>query len=264
MSAAIAAVGLLSAYVGFKFGARYQRDAECCRVPVSRSLALSAREKLGLVTFYSTMGQDKWVSEAVFPGVTDGFFLDVGSGDGTYMSNTKALEQKGWTGICVDAFPKNMEGRTCQVFKEAVFSEAGQKVKFFAHPGLWGGIVDTLIEHPKGNDFTTTPVVEFTTVTLRDVLQRANAPRFIHYLSLDIEGGELNALQGFPFDDYRIGALTVEHNFDEPRRTQIRRLLESRGYAYAHTSVRDDFFVAADVDGRSRQSLVRSNAAGVQ
>jgi len=257
----IGAVALGSGYVGLKLGARRQRDADCCQLPLTRSVVVSAKEKLGLVTFHSSMGQDKWVSEAVFPGVKNGFFLDVGSGDGTRMSNTRALEQKGWTGICIDPFPKNMQDRTCQVFKEVVFSEAGQTVKFFAHPGLWGGVVDTLSDTRK-KIIDTAPVVEFTTVTLRDILERAKAPRFIHYVSLDIEGGEINALKGFPFDKYRIGALTVEHNYFEPKRSDIRTLMESHGYVYVHTSDRDDFYVPADSDDGS-SPIPRSRAARI-
>ena len=138
-------VALASAYVGLKLGVRYQINDECCRLPLSRSLILSVEEKLGLVRFYSELGQDKWASESVFPGVKDGFFVDVGSGDGTYWSNTKALEEKGWHGICIDPFPKNMQDRTCQIFREVVFSEAGKQVKFW-HPAhsFWSGIPDTL------------------------------------------------------------------------------------------------------------------------
>jgi hypothetical protein len=80
-------------------------EAHCCQLTLSRSLLVSAKETLGLARFYSQMGQDKWVSEAVFPGVNHGFFIDVGSGDGTRMSNTKALEEKGWRGICIDPRP---------------------------------------------------------------------------------------------------------------------------------------------------------------
>src|SRR5262249_41731195 len=128
----LVAVALVAGFVGLKFGARYQVNAECCQLPLSRSLVVSAKERLGLVTFYSQMGQDKWVTEEVFPGVKNGFFLDVGSGDGTFMSNTKALEQKGWTGICIDPFPRNMQDRSCQIFKEVVFSKAGERVKFWS------------------------------------------------------------------------------------------------------------------------------------
>jgi Methyltransferase FkbM domain len=130
-----------------------------------------------------------------FSGCENGFFLDVGSGDGTIISNTKALEQKGWTGICIDPFPRNMQDRSCQIFKEVVFSEAGKRVKFWAGGG-WGGIEDTLGIEAK-DVIQKAPFVELITVTLGDILERAKAPRFIHFVSLDIEGGELNALKAF-------------------------------------------------------------------
>src|SRR5215510_15253143 len=214
-------------------------------VALGAGLVVSAKEIQGLATFYSQMGQDKWVSEEVFPGVTNGFFLDVGSGDGTFISNTKALEQRGWTGICVDAFPRNMQDRTCQIFKAVVFSEAGKRVKFWAADD-WGRIIDESVEMKARMQTYTAPIVEFTTVTLSDILERAKAPRFIHYLSMDIEGGEINALKGFPFDKYQIGALTVEHNYEEPKRSEIKALMESHGYKRVHTLDRDDCYVPAN------------------
>jgi hypothetical protein len=200
--------------------------------------------------FYSQMGQDKWVSEEIFPGVKNGFFLDVGSGDGTFMSNTKALEEKGWTGICVDPFPRNMEGRSCQVFKEVVFSKAGERVTFWTAEE-WGGIIDDSFgiskdKMQKYNEELKAGIATFNTVTLGDILERAQAPRFIHYVSMDIEGGELHALQGFPFDKYKIGALTVEHNFKEPKRSEIKALMESHGYKRVNTLDRDDCYVPAN------------------
>src|SRR6476646_7407217 len=173
-------VALASGYVGLKLGARYQINEECCRLPLSRSLILSVKEKLGLVRFYSELGQDKWASESVFPGVKDGFFVDVGSGDGTNWSNTKALEEKGWHGICIDPFPKNMQGRTCQIFRDVVFSEAGKQVKFW-HPAhsFWTGLPDTLDPESKTVMEKEPQFVEFTTVTLGDFLERAKAPQFI-------------------------------------------------------------------------------------
>src|SRR5262245_37922422 len=168
-------------------------------VALGAGFVVSAKEIQGLATFYSQMGQDKWVSEEVFPGVKNGFFLDVGSGDGTFMSNTKALEQKGWTGICIDPFPRNMQDRSCQIFKEVVFSKAGERVKFWA-AAEWGRIIDESVEMKARMQTNTAPTVEFTTVTLGDILERAKAPRFIHYMNLDVEGPELEVLKGFPFD----------------------------------------------------------------
>jgi hypothetical protein len=241
----LVAVALGSGFVGVKLGVRYQINALCCQIPTrSQRLVVSAKEILGLATFYSQMGQDKWVSEAIFPGVKNGFFLDVGSGDGTISSNTKALEQKGWTGICIDPFPKNMQDRSCQIFKEVVFSEAGKRVKFWAGPDLWGGIIDETFGIPKDKmQKYKGPAVKFTTVTLGDILERAKAPRFIHFVSLDIEGGELNALKGFPFDKYQIGALAVEHNYEEPKRSEIKALMKSHGYKRVHIWYQDDFYL---------------------
>ena len=239
----LVAVALGSAYVGTKLMVKYQIDAACCNLSPQRSVFVSVKEKLGLVRFYSQMGQDKWVSEAVFPGVRDGFFVDVGSGDGDVTSNTQALEEKGWRGICIDAFPRRMETRTCQVVKAVVFSEAGKRVKFWAG-GDWGGIIDASFTRATTPPYEA-PIVELTTETLGDILDRVKAPRFIHYMSMDIEGGEVPALKGFPFDKYQLGALTVEHNFFEPKRSEIKALMEDHGYKRVWTSDRDDFYVPA-------------------
>ena len=65
-------------------------------------------------------------------------------------------------------------------------------------------------------------------------------------MSLDIEGGELNALKGFPFDKYQIGALAVEHFQEEPKRSEIKALMESHGYKRVHTWYQGDFYVPAN------------------
>ena len=229
-----------SGYVAFKVGRQYERNRMCCDTPRPRNLWLSMRELMGQSRFYSQIGQDKWVLETVFPNVKDGFFLDVGSGDGTALSNTKALEERGWRGICIDPFPKNMEGRTCQMLKEVVFSESGKRMQFQAS-GDVGGIRDTLGKW-KGEALGA-PTVEFTTVTLRDVLESTRAPQLIHFISLDIEGAELEALKAFPFDKYKIGAMAVEHNDEEPKRTEIEALMRRHGYRRVHSWYQDDFYL---------------------
>ena len=227
----LVAVALGSGFVGVMFGRQLEYNGQCCLIPRGRRVVLTAKEILGLATFHSENDQDKWVSEAIFPDVKNGFFLDVGSADGTLFSSTKALEQKGWSGICIDPFPKNMQDRTCQMFKEVVFSEAGKRVTAANISTAWK---DQALK---------APTVEFTAVTLGDILARARAPQFIHFVSLDIGGAEFEALKGFPFDKYRIGALAVEHNYEEPRRSEIEALMKSHGYKLAHRWRQDDFYL---------------------
>jgi FkbM family methyltransferase len=236
----VTAVALSSGLAGLLIGGQYQLNSLCCAVPRYRNFVLSAQQLLGRVHFYSQIGQDIWVTQTAAPGLRDGYFLDVGSGDGTFGSNSKALEERGWKGICVDPFPTHMEGRTCQMFKEVVYSEAGKRMTFNT-AGELGGLTDTLGEWKLYAQKA--PTVEFTTVTLADILTRANAPHHIDYMSLDIEGAELEALRAFPFHRYQLGAVDVEHNYEEPKRSQIEELMKSHGYTKVHTWMQDDFYM---------------------
>jgi len=235
LSASIAA--LSAGYVGLKVGLVYEKNRNCCRIPRITNLLFSLKEVAGLIRFHSQLDQDRWIVQRVFPGVENGYFVDVGSADGVNISNTKVLEDLGWSGICIDPFPKNMKNRTCAMFKEVVYSEAGHKVRFRA-AGDFGGIEEHL-----GRKVKQAKVVEFTTTTLEDILSRAKAPNFIHYINIDIEGAELKALRAFPFSKYKVGAFTIEHNYEEPKRSQIKTLLESKGYRRERRHQWDDWYV---------------------
>jgi FkbM family methyltransferase len=231
---------LLGGYVGVKAGIIYMENFTCCGTPRSANLFLTLKELTGLIKFNSQLGQDRWIVQRVFPGVRDGYFVDVGSGDGLFMSNSKVLEELGWNGVCIDPFPENMTKRTCTMFKEIVDSEAGRKVDFRV-AGFFGGIEGHLGTHKDKTADSRT--IELTTTTLEDILARAKAPKFIHYVSIDIEGAELAALRGFPFSKYKVGAFTIEHSHEEPKRSQIKALLESNGYRRTRVVKHDDFYV---------------------
>ena len=242
----VAGVALVSGVFGAAVGRRYQTNTWCCGVPAYRNILLSVQEALGLASFPSQIGQDKWVLFTVFPGRTDGFFVDVGSGDGITHSNTFTLERRGWTGICIDPFPTRMEQRTCRIFEEVVYGERGKRVAFHM-AGEVGGIAESLDTWKR--EAEKAPAVEFTTVTLGDILDRAQAPRFIEFMSLDIEGAELEALRALPFDKYRFGAMAIEHNYEGRKRNDIQALLEGQGYRRVRTWMQDDFYVAAEGTG---------------
>ena len=78
----------------------------------------------------SQLGADDWVLSK-FPTGHKGFFLDVGAADGFSISNTLKLENAGWSGIAVDAFPRNFERRTKTVVESAVVAaKKGELVNF--------------------------------------------------------------------------------------------------------------------------------------
>jgi FkbM family methyltransferase len=200
---------------------------------------------LGASTYHSQIGQDQWVLQGVFPGVRDGYFVDIGSADGMYLSNTKSLEDRGWTGVCIDPFPTNVESRTCDVIPEVVYSSSGQ-VLSFRQAGVLGGIQDHLNRYASDKSVQNAALIEFTTTTMNEVLESAQAPTFLHYVSLDVEGAEYEVLQGFDLGKYQVGAFTIEHNFEEPKRTQIRELLERHGYRIALSIQFDDWYLPVE------------------
>jgi FkbM family methyltransferase len=166
--------------------------------------------------------------------------VDVGSADGEEMSNTKLLDDMGWKGICIDPFPKNMGGRTCQVFRQPVFSESGKRVKFRA-AGYLGGIEEDLNRHK--DEIAKAPMVEFVTATLDEILAQAHAPKYIDYMNLDVEGAEYDVLRGISLDQYQIGSLTVEHNYEMDKREAIHKLLAAKGYVRVRSWEVDDWYV---------------------
>lgn len=229
--------------IGFAATGMASKAADLWEIPRAQKFFLAMREVAGLENFYSDYGQDKWIIRSVFPNVRNGYYVDLGSADGVRSSNTKALDDLGWEGLCIDPFPTNMTLRRCKECREVVSSVSGEKVAFRTG-GFLGGIVGYFGATMDWPGVKETPTVEFTTVTLDDVLTRANAPSFIHYMSIDIEGAELEALRGFSFSKYKVGAFTIEHNHEEPKRSQIRSLLESNGYRFVLGLIRDDCYVA--------------------
>lgn len=186
----------------------------------------------------SQFGADRWVLHNV---QGKGFYVDVGCHDGVDISNTYELDKAGWDGICIDPFPKNFETRTARVVKACVYSSNGHEVEFdysLEDPGSELG-------NHKNRLHTTTTIQKhtFKTRTLESILDEMHAPRKIEYMNLDIEGSEFEVLRVFPFSKYMFKLLTIEHNYEEPKRTQIRHLLESHGYVHTLAVHVDDWYV---------------------
>jgi hypothetical protein len=245
LASTLAVTAVLSAAGGAVLGNRYGTAETLMSLVGEQDVAsrrgAALRHALDLERSYALYGQDLWLLQSRFPGVRDGWFVDVGSADGVAISNTKRLEEAGWSGLCIDPFPRNMSGRTCQVVAQPVDAEAGRLARFFDPGRNAGGLVSYagwwVPDEAKAR------AVEVTTTTLAEVLDRAGAPAFIHYMNVDIEGAEHAALSAFPFDRYRIGALTVEHNNVEERRARIRELLERNGYRLEWAIRDQDWYV---------------------
>jgi len=199
-------------------------------------------------TSYSQLGQDTKVVE-FYKGKRGGYFVEIGASDGIRYSNTYLLEKEyEWKGICVEPVPsrfellcKNRPGSSCD--PSAVCKESHQHVEFdIAHScDLFSGIREHIDRHKEYVEKNKT-TISVPTLSFQDLLDKYNAPSFIDYLSLDTEGSELEILSSVDLSRYTFGLLDVEHNFVEPRRSQIRELLLQNGYEYIGENKYDDMY----------------------
>jgi len=178
-----------------------------------------------------------------------GYFVEVGAADGIELSNTYLLETKyKWKGICVEPIPEqykklltNRPNSKCS--NDAVYYKSGMTLQFdIANNGnLISGLTEHIDTHKAKVDANKT-TINVKTISLSDLLEQYDAPNFIEYLSLDTEGSEYEILKEFDFDKYNFGLIDVEHNYKEPRRSQIRELLISKGYEYIRENEFDDCY----------------------
>jgi hypothetical protein len=141
---------------------------------------------------------------------------------------------------------KNRPNSIC--YKEAVYNATGLTLTFDIanRCDLFSGISEHIDTHKRVVNINKT-TIQVNTISLLDVLDNANAPSFIEYMSLDTEGSEYEILKHFDFQKYTFGLIDVEHNFNEPRRTEIKNLLLSKGYIYKGENNWDDMYKHSSV-----------------
>ncbi len=236
----VAAVGLTALAIGAAIGHSYGTYRFMYAAPRGEALRGALAKLTRIEKTYAEFGQDLWVKRSVAPGKRDGYYVDVGSADGEVISNTKLLDELGWKGVCIDPFPRNMAKRTCQVFRQPVYSESGKRVQFRAAGDL-GGVESDLNRHRDA--VAKAPMVELVTATLDEILAKARAPKHIDYINLDVEGAEYDVLRGFSLDRYQVGCFTIEHNYEMAKREAIHGFLSSKGYVRVRSWEVDDWYV---------------------
>jgi FkbM family methyltransferase len=204
----------------------------------------------------SQLAQDQHVIE-FYKQKQNGYFVEIGASDGVSLSNTYLLEKTyNWKGICVEPLPnefsKLKHSRSAICCNKAIYNTSDRVLKFVIKEcSLCSGILEALDEsvkidniiYKRGPNDNVHSIIDVTTITLNDLLISSNAPHFIEYLSLDTEGSELEVLKSVDLNTYTFGIIDVEHNYVEPRRTQIRNLLESHNYMFHSENKFDDHYI---------------------
>jgi len=196
------------------------------------------------------------------------FYIEIGANDGVRLSNTLALELYfGWRGILLEpisksfrALEKNRSRRRNVLLNIACVASdnKAEKVEMIYCDlmsialGLDSDVSDPSEHAIRGSKFLKPgvelrrEVVEASTMT--SALVHAEAPESIGFLSLDVEGAELEVLRGIDFHTYHIEWILVESRNPERIATFLRR----HGYRMREALSTYDFLFHKDFEPEFR------------
>lgn len=181
----------------------------------------------------------------------DGYFVEVGAGDGLNRSNSYFLEWTyRWSGIVAEPNPDFADSlrrnRGCFVSTKCVYARSGETLEFTLARDRRRSRVATIepagaAEATRLRDDKTTSVES---IGLGDLLDEARAPADIDYVSIDTEGAEFEILRAFDFRRWKVRLFTIAHNFSA-RRGAVAELLDRNGYTRVWPEIdqADDWYV---------------------
>lgn len=181
------------------------------------------------IEFMSQFGEDMLIWE-LLGRQTKGFFIEAGAFDGYHYSVSYAFEKMGWTGILVepipDAFIKCRQLRTNSAcHHRCLSSKTDIDISLYVTQDNYGGMLSTTNKMQCRNYRNTEVILK--TVSLNDLL--ALHRETIDFLSLDLEGGEYDALCGLDLSLHRPRIVLIEQN-DGIRNPSIDMHMRVGGY----------------------------------
>lgn len=149
--------------------------------------------------------------------IWNGVFLDIGANDGVTLSNTYALQLRGWKGVLVEpseeAFNRIQDNKSVQKFNVAIGTHDGTGTFYEMGNHLNRGDV-SLLSTIKKTELKRWQGVEFkerfTEVWTYAKLLRASAWKRFDFISIDAEGVDFEILE--QIDLKHTSMVCIEHN----------------------------------------------------
>jgi FkbM family methyltransferase len=184
--------------------------------------------------------------------VEDGFYIDVGAADPDEDSVTRAFYDRGWRGINIEPTPEHFSALSAARPRDItlqclVGAQSGNGLlHHFADTGLSTTINSFAGRHVADGRAET--ILSLPILTLAEICQK-HATSTVHFLKIDVEGGEAEVLRGADFSVYRPWIVVVEAT--EPG-SQVEnwsgweQLLISAGYQFVWFDGLNRFYVTQE------------------
>jgi FkbM family methyltransferase len=172
-------------------------------------------EEVMLNRSYSTNKEDLFIRTWMDRwGVKEGFYVDVGSGPPVLTSNTYALYERGFSGICVEPQLQHVlhhrEIRPRDMVVPAVAGAAfGVTTLWLLQHEQLATVSEQMVSYWAAKNSKPRGRLDVLVVPLNALLDR-HQPQEIHFLSVDVEGAEQNVFQGLDLTRYRPWIMCVE------------------------------------------------------
>lgn len=207
-------------------------------------------------TYYSQIGQDKFVNENYFFNKKGGIFVDIGAHDGITFSNTYFFESElDWNGLCIEPIPEVFDqlkvNRCCNCIRGCItdFEGDGEFLRItspFVNTEMLSGLVNKYDPRHLGRvkqEIETHggsyEIINVKCYLINNLLEEYRL-NHIDFLSIDTEGGEFDIISNIDFSKYIIDVIAVEDNYNDPRFVEF---LESKGYLFVGRNGWDLLFV---------------------
>ena len=167
------------------------------------------KSKIKLKKSYSNWGIDM-MADFFFRNKKEGIYIDIGCHHPLINNNTYPLYKRGWKGInididygAIDSF--NFLRSKDTNIKIAVSDKTGEAELFFYH----NRAAKNTLSKEKG--FDSKEIHKIKTSTLNKVIENSiYKDQKINFISIDVEGYELNVLKGFDLKKYKPDLVVLE------------------------------------------------------
>lgn len=192
----------------------------------------------------SLTGEEQRLIGEFFADTPKGFFVEVGANDPFARSQTWHLEQMGWTGILVEPQPdlaaKLVRARRSKVFAVACSSYENSGRTLTLHVA---GPLSSLNRERMAPGAVPERTIDVPIKTLDEILAEGDAPAPVDFLSIDVEGHEIEVLRGFDFSRWMPRLILLE---DHVESLEKHRFITRAGYRIVRRYENNGWYVPAN------------------
>lgn len=181
---------------------------------------------------------DDLIIEAILQIKNQGFYLDIGANHPELLSNTKRFYDKGWSGINVEPLPINYKLFTEQRLRDinlnlGIGNQEGELIFYSSNTsqGVFSSFnKKNILKYVKEKEITTTRVP---VITMKTLLGKYLNGKSIDFVSIDVEGFEIEVLQGNDWSIFRPALIIIEFGDNG---NEIVKFLENVNYKFVYSN----------------------------